>query len=247
MKNLSNFSNDDLQGILDVELKECLVRILSVYGNPSFGSMSKRDIDLTMFLVLQKLKFIESEPTIYEVMQKLKVTRSKARNLIYEAEIRKLEDENDLDKKLREKIQHPIFGKIGDKISLEIDNPLLIDHLRYRLKKLGAITDGSFHAEIVSMTHEAFSDLYVELLPQEDVNAIYDKFVELGVAPEKGAKPFLKAAMRCVAHAALGKAGEDLMGAAQNIVGDWIQGIHNNIPELQEGIRGTIYERILEA
>ena len=183
MKNLSNFSNDDLQGISEAKLKKCLTDILSVYGSPSFGSMSKRDIDLTVFSVLQELKFIEPEPTIYEVMQKLKVTRSKARNLIYEAEIRKLKDENDLDDKLREKIQHPIFGKIGDKISLEIDNPLLIDHLRYRLKKLGAITDGSFHAEIVSMTHEAFSDLYVELLPQEDANAIYNQFVQLGDAP----------------------------------------------------------------
>ena len=97
------------------------------------------------------------------------------------------------------------------------------------------------------MTHEAFSDLYVELLPQEDANAIYNQFVQLGVAPARGVKPFLKAAVRCVAHAALGKAGEDLMGAAQGIIGDWIQGIRNNIPEHQEGIEGTIYEKILEA
>lgn len=124
MKNLSNLSNDDLQGISEDKLKECLVSILSVYGNPSFGSMSKRDIDLTVFSTLQELKFISPEPTIYEIMQKLKVTRSKARNLIYEAEIRRLKDENDLDNKLREKIRHPIFAKNGDKISIEIDNPL---------------------------------------------------------------------------------------------------------------------------
>ena len=251
MKNLSNFSNEDLLEIQEDKLKECLTDILSVYGNPSFGSMSKRDIDLAVFSVLQKLKFIEPEPTIYEIMQKLKVTRSKARNLIYEAEIRRLKDENDLDNKLREKIRHPIFAKNGDKISIEIDNPLLIDHLRYRLKKLGAITDGSFHAEIVSMTHEAFSNLYVELLPDADANAIYEQFVRLGVARERGAKPFLKAALRCVAHAALGKAGEELgeqvIESAKSIIGNWIQGIHDNIPELPEGIQGTIYEKILEA
>ena len=247
MRNLSKFANEDLQGISENKLKECLVSILSVYGNPSFGSMSKRDIDLTVFSILQEVKFISPEPTIYEIMQKLKVTRSKARNLIYEAEIRKLKDENDLDQKLREKIKNPIFAKNGDKISIEIDNPLLIDHLRYKLKKLGALTDGSFHAEIVSMNHEAFSDLYVELLPDADANAIYDQFVHLGVAPERGAKPFLKAALKCVAHAALGKAGEDLIGTAQGIVGDWIQGIHNNIPLNRDGIEGSIYERILEA
>ena len=247
MKNLSNFSKDDLNGISDDILKECLTDVLSVYGNPSFGSMSKRDVDLTVFFVLQKLNYISEEPTIYEIMQKLKVTRSKARNLIYEAEIRRLKDEKDLDNLLRKKIEHPIFGKIGDKITLEIDNPLLIDHLRYRLKKLGAITDGSFHAEIVSMTHEAFSDLYVDLLPENDANEIYDKFIALGVARERGAKPFLKAALKCVAHAALGKAGEELVGAAKDIVGDWIQGVKENIPNVGTPIQGTIYEQILVA
>ena len=247
MQNLSNFSEDNLEGRTEEELKRSLVKILSVYGNPSFGSMSKRDIDLAVFSVLQDLNFIESEPTIYEIMQKLKVTRSKARNLIYEAEIRKLKDENDLDEKLREKIRKPIFGKTGDKITLEIDNPLLIDHLRYRLKKLYAITDGSFHAEIVSMSHEAFSKLYVELLPEEDANAIYNQFVQLGVARERGVKPFLVAAMKIVAHGALGKIGEDLVDSAQDIIGDWIQGIHNNIPLNREGTQGTIYEQILEA
>ncbi len=247
MTNLSNFSEINLAERTEDELKSSLVTILSGYGKPSFGSMSKRDADLMIFGVLQKLGFISPEPTIYEIMQKLKVTRSKARNLIYEAEIRKLKDENDLDQKLREKIKNPIFAKNGDKISIEIDNPLLIDHLRYKLKKLGALTDGSFHAEIVSMNHEAFSDLYVELLPDADANAIYDQFVHLGVAPERGAKPFLKAALKCVAHAALGKAGEALIGTAQGIVGDWIQGIHNNIPLNRDGIEGSIYERILEA
>ena len=247
MKNLSKFANEDLQGISEDKLKECLVSILSVYGNPSFGSMSKRDIDLTVFSVLQELKFISPEPTIYEIMQKLKVTRSKARNLIYEAEIRKLKDENDLDLKLREKIKNPIFAKNGDKISIEIDNPLLIDHLRYKLKKLGALTDGSFHAEIVSMNHEAFSDLYVELLPDADANAIYDQFVRLGVARERGAKAFLKSAIKIVARGALGRIGENFVDSAQEIIVDWMQGLHDNIPEPQDSVQGTIYEKILEA
>lgn len=245
MLNLANINEQDIH-VDDATIKACLVKILSEYGNPSFGSMSKRDVDLAIFSVLQKLNYISEEPTIYEVMQKLKVTRSKARNLIYEAEIRRLKDEKDLDDLLRKKIEHPIFGKIGDKITLEIDNPLLIDHLRYRLKKLGAITDGSFHAEIVSMTHEAFSDLYVDLLPENDVNDIYNRFVALGVAREKGAKPFLKAAVKIVAHGALGKIGEDLVDSAQEIIRDWIQGI-NNIPQNRDGIEGTIYEQILEA
>ena len=244
MKNLSQLRAEDIQ-IEGNEVKNLMAEFLSKYGNPSFGSMSKRDIDILVFDILQRLHLIDETPSIYDVMRKLNITRSKARNLIYESSIRK-EDQN-LDDKLREKIAKPIFAKNGEKISIEVDNPLLIDHLRNKLRELQHITDGSFHAEIVSMTWQAFVDLYAELLPDNDANEIYQKFVALGVAPEKGAKPFIKAALKCVAHAALGKAGEELVGAAQGIIGDWIQGVKENIPSGEASIQGTIYEQILTA
>ena len=101
---------------------------------------------------------------------------------------------------------------------------MLIDHLRDRLKKIGHLTDGSFHAEVVTMSCDAFSDLYTDLLSEASKDAIHSKFVALGLEREKGVKAFLKSALKCIAHAALGKAGEGLVSSAQAIIGDGISG-----------------------
>lgn len=229
------------------QLKKSVAEFLNAYMQPSFGSMSKRDVDIKLFCFMQDLGLISPNPSIYEVMRALNITRSKARNLIYEAEIRKELNFDQLDDMLRQKIAHPMFGKIGDKISIEIDNPLLIDHLRDRLKKIGHLTDGSFHAEVVTMSCDAFSDLYADLLSEANQNAIHSKFVALGLEQEKGVKPFLKNALKCVAHAALGKAGEGLVSSAQEIIGDWISGVFDNIPAQLEPNANTVYHEVLIA
>ena len=111
------------------QLKKSVAEFLNAYMQPSFGSISKRDIDIKLFCFMQDLGLISSNPSIYEVMRALNITRSKARNLIYEAEIRKELNSDQLDDMLRKKIAHPIFGKIGDKISIEIDNDTIINNV----------------------------------------------------------------------------------------------------------------------
>lgn len=191
MTNLSNFSENNLAGRTENELKRSLVTILSGYGKPSFGSMSKRDADLMMFDVLQKLKFISEDPTAYEVMQKLQVTKSKARNLIYESALRKAQEYN-VDEKLVEALGKPIFLTGADKmIGLELKNPLLIDHLKEKLRDLGHITDGSFNQDLVKMTPNAMSALYVEYVPENTRAALMGELVAAGVEEDPNA-PLLK-------------------------------------------------------
>lgn len=52
-------------------------------------------------------------------------------------------------------------------IALEIDDPLLIDHLRFKLRNLNHITDGSFNPGLVKMSYEAYASLFGDTLPQE--------------------------------------------------------------------------------
>ena len=63
--------------------KKVLADLLEQYRRPSFGSMSKRDVDNMMFKAMQDLGLIDMNPQAYEVVQALHVTSSKARNLIY--------------------------------------------------------------------------------------------------------------------------------------------------------------------
>jgi hypothetical protein len=90
---------------------------------------------------------VDKHPTIYDLVGKLKVTREKSRKLIYERALRK-SSSTDLDLMVIEALKNLILAKDGKFFILEIENPLLLDHLRSQVTKLGFISDGSFSPSI---------------------------------------------------------------------------------------------------
>ena len=55
-------------GTLDDALaKKAIKTIISGYMSPAFGSVTKRDFDILMFMQLQELGLIEQNPEIYEL------------------------------------------------------------------------------------------------------------------------------------------------------------------------------------
>lgn len=127
---------------------------------PAFGSITKRDLDIELFMSLQRLAIISEKPDIYDVISTLRVTRSKARNLIYESELRRMR-RDDLKEQLKDTLLRPFFLDNGKLLYIEVENPLLHDYIKAQLKKLGHITDGSFSSDIIRMTYEAYSALSI--------------------------------------------------------------------------------------
>ena len=162
----------------DDEVKKAFVGLLSDYLSPAFGSISKRDFDILLFMKLQELGAIDKNPEIYELVSDLRVTRAKARNLLYEAKLR-ASSQQDLDEELRSLMVSPIFLKDNDKIGIEVGNPYLIDHLRFKLKKLNHITDGSFSPELVKLTTDAYIALFRTCLPDHSEERIVQALVEV--------------------------------------------------------------------
>jgi hypothetical protein len=60
-------------------LKSEFERLLSGYLLPAFGALPKSEIDLLFLSALQRLGYISETPEIYELVSKLRVTRTKAR------------------------------------------------------------------------------------------------------------------------------------------------------------------------
>ena len=209
------------------KLHQALSRIITNYTSPSLGSMSKHDIDLLIYETIVTLDIIKEDATIYDVMRDLKVTRSKARNLIYEYKLRKTENEDVLKTELRELLKTPLLSNQSDNVQLEVDNPYLIDFIRNELKKLGHITDGSFHAELVKMSADAFSTLYESTLTNENKVAIKRKLVKLGVKEDTSIKAILpsmiKGVAKTVAKGAFGKVGENIVDSGFKFLRKLIQ------------------------
>lgn len=171
----------------ETKAKEVLAHLLEQYRRPSFGSMSKRDVDNMMFVAMQDVGLIDMNPQAYEVVQALHVTSAKARNLIYASALSR-EQDFDVDKALQDALAKPRFLSGTDKmIGIDIDNPLLIDHLKFKLRHLGYITDGSFNQDLVKMTPEAMSALYVDYVPENTRAALMDQLVKAGIEEDSSA------------------------------------------------------------
>jgi len=125
------------------EVKKEFIDLVESYLQPSYGSMSKRDFEILLFMKLQNLYAVDENPDLYQLIKDLKISRTRARNLLYEAKMR-TSKEVELDKELIQLLENPICLKDGDKVAIEIQNPFLTDHFRFKLKSLGYITDGSF-------------------------------------------------------------------------------------------------------
>ena len=198
---------DDIDSSL---LKKVFKDLIMAYINPAYGSMSKRDFDILLFMKLQELELIEEDPDLYDIVSSLKVTRAKARNLLYEAKMRNSSEEK-INEELKSLLSKPIFFKASDKIAIEISNPLLADHLRWKLKKLGYITDGSFSAELIKMSERAYIAIFEDMVPDESKDKIQAALIKCGAQNNTGLKDILLSVLKRLATLAIGKVGEDLV------------------------------------
>jgi len=105
-----------------------LENLLTRYMSPAFSALPKQEIDLVVLNGLEQLGYVSAYPTLYEVVQRLRVTRAKARNLLYDRELRRI-DAQQLDEKVREALKNPVVQKQGDLFLLQIENPLVADCL----------------------------------------------------------------------------------------------------------------------
>jgi hypothetical protein len=213
-KNKKMKLTDKIELLKSDDVKDVFKELMTEYFSPAFGSISKRDLDILLFTKLQKLGLISEDPEMYELISELRVTRTKARNLLYESKLRQSTTKQ-LDEELIKYLTNPIFLKDNDKIGMEISNPYLIDYLKAKLKNLKHISDGSFSPELIKLTPDAFVALFDSYLPEESKAKIMSAFVSIGLKSDTTVKGFLKGVFKKLGTKIADKAGEDI---AENIV-----------------------------
>lgn len=191
----------------DADVRRILHNLLSAYMSPAFGSLPKREIDLIFLAALEDLGVIAEDPSIYDLVSKLRVTRSKARGLYYDRALRCLGQE-DLDVKAMETLKHPILQKQGELFVFEIENPLVSDHIRHLFQEIGHATDGSFSPSLIKVSLDAYISLMEKRLSEEAKKQVTRALVKAG-APDQSFRGVVKAAL-----IALGKAAANDAGAA---------------------------------
>lgn len=187
--------NEELNKNSDADLKRVFLELVDAYCNPSFGTMPKREFDILLFSKLCDLGVFPSLD-IYEIQSLLKVTQAKARNLVYERQLRSMTTK-DLDARLKDMLKTPILevGKGG--VKLDVDNPLLMDHLKHKLKELKHFSDGSFSKDIVVIKPAAYVDLYLEYYKDIKIEELTQNLGKMGIK-KKFKDVFVDVVKKCV-------------------------------------------------
>lgn len=209
---------------VEQSVQESLGLILTTYLSPAFGSLTKRETDILIFSVLEKIGYIEENPTLYSLVQKLRITRAKARHLLYERELRRL-GEKDLDEKVKDILKRPLIQKQGELFVLEIENPLVIDHLRSKVQSLGYASDGSFSPSLVKLSDGAIIALLDSLLDEKRKAGVKKEFIKAGL-PDKSFKGILKDLLKALGKKAADEAGSKVV---ESVLGPVIDGALDGI------------------
>lgn len=210
--NINQIVND----ATEEEAKAALSYFLQKYMAPTFGALPKNEVELIILNVLEKLKAIDDEPELYEFVSKLKVTRSKARGLIYARELRRSSEE-ELNEKVKNLLRKPLIQKNGELYVLEIENPLVSDHLRSKVQKLGYVSDGSFSPSIIKLGLDAITALIESYLSEKEKLDVKAALVRAG-APDTSLTGVLKATFKKIASKVASDTGEALIEKSSEFI-----------------------------
>ncbi len=199
------------------QARRVLAQLLKHYLNPAFGVLPKAEVELAMLEALQQLGLIGPDPGLYELVAKLRITRAKARNLIYARELRR-SSTADLDAKLKLLLRAPLLLKQGELFGLEVENPLLADHLKARLQALGHASDGSFSPSLVTLKLEAMVALLASCLSPDEQEKIRKALVKAG-APDLSLRGLLGSALKQLGGKLAASAGEAAAEQAADYLG----------------------------
>lgn len=199
-----------LENVDKAKLQAELFEFLNAFITPAFGSLPKREMELRVFDLMCNLGLIRPEATIYGLMTDLKVTRTKASQLIFDLEIRKHGgDEDRLDQLVKEALMNTRFAKDGDYFVMEIEHPLTLAHMRQKIRALGHISDTSFNSALVRAPVDTVTDLMLEFIPKDQQQSVKNALIRAG-APDGSLKGVIKGSLKRLGQKVIGQAADQV-------------------------------------
>lgn len=194
------------------QLRSALHLLLRPHAEPVFGAAKTVEHEVAALNALKVLGHIDRTADEYDLVEKLRVTKSKARSLLYQAALRAEHDVAQIDTALRHALHTTRLFRDGGLYLIEIPDPLMMDRLRKRIRSYGYLSDGSFSGSIAKIPEAALLRLVADLIPADKKVEIDKRLIEAGMA-DLTVPGAIKAMLGKVAKQALGEVGEQVGNA----------------------------------
>ena len=188
-------------------LRKALRELMYVHANPVFGSAKIIEHEVAALNALQHIRFLSPQPDEYDLVTSLGITKSKARNLLYQKALRQRTAAVPSDEEIRKVLTAGRIARDGSYFAIEIPDPLLMDYFRKRIRDLGYLSDGSFSGTVARLREDAVTDLVYALVPESKREQVEEKLLESGIS-NGSLEHFLRASLGKIGTKIAGPTGE---------------------------------------
>lgn len=141
------------------DVRRALNILLEPHFQPAFGAVKQIEHEIAALRVLKLLRALSLDADEYEFGRSLRVTKAKARSLMYQDALRASMTDEQVKQNLKAALRTARVAKDGETVLVELPDPFLMDDMRSRVRKRGFLSDGSFSGSIARMSSEELSGL----------------------------------------------------------------------------------------
>ncbi|TCD47965.1 hypothetical protein [Chlorobium sp. N1] len=188
-------------------LRESLRLLLAAHALPVFGAAKAVEHEVAALNALQVIGYLPERSDEFELVEKLRITKTKARNLLYQVALRQQgQSVTEIDDSLRAVLGGRHVLKDGSFFLVEVPDPLTMDRLRRRVRAAGYLSDGSFSGAIARIPEGALVTLIDELIDKHHKQEILKRLHKAGLA-DVSVSGFVKAFLITVGKKYAGEVG----------------------------------------
>ena len=211
-------------------------KFIETFAAPAFGAISKTEVDNLVFGLLVEVGALDPKSQVYEIARDLNITPAKARNLLFQWQLRSMGDGNALKDDLIAALKSVKFAKDGDFLIFGVESPLLREELRSRLKRMGVYADASFSSEMIRLSVKHFVEFLDVFLGEAEKKAMHKALIKDNQLKDKSFKAVAFRVLKGVAKKAAGEVGAELTDLFGEAVRGLITGDADSVTESVEGI-----------
>ncbi len=219
---LNKHYSQHIEQASEEKLREALKILLKPHATPVFGAAKAIEHEVAALSALKILEFIDASSDDFTLVEKLRITKSKARSLLYQAALREESDECSNEELLRKALSNPRIVKEGKFYLLEISDPLTMDRLRKKVRDYGFLSDGSFSGSIAKVPENALLKLVEDLIPHELKKTIQKQLVQAGMS-DRSLQGVLKGFLSHASKTVAGEVGENVAQSIGDSIGSVFQ------------------------